>query len=120
MIGAFVFAAMLATPQLGFLQAKALADKNEAALDHSTSSQLLEAQGKAIGAALSVCVRPGVDLSKFTVVLSLNADGSTAASWLQGTTPLARCMQGKLADIGLAGLWSTPFYTSFELSLNEP
>jgi hypothetical protein len=49
----------------------------------------------------------------------LNADGSTAASWLQGTTALAKCTQGKLANAGLAGHWPTPFYTSFELSFNK-
>lgn len=120
MLGAFAFAAVLATSPQGFDQAKTLADKNEASLDHATSSRLLEAQGKALGAAMAACARPDADVSKFTVVLSLNADGSTAASWLQGTTPLAKCMLNKLAGAGLAGHWATPFYTSFELSFNKP
>jgi hypothetical protein len=120
MIAIFAFLTMTATPQLGFDQAKALADANEAGLDRHTSSRLLEAQGKALEAALKACARPDADVSKFTVVLSLNADGTTEASWLQGTTALAKCMQGELAGIGLAGNWPTPFYTSFELSFDKP
>ena len=120
MLGPFVLAAMLATPpQLGFAQAKALADKSEAGLDRTTHARLLEVQGKAVDAAIAACARPDADVSRFTVVLSLNADGSTAASWLQGTTTLAKCMQGRLADAGLAGHWPTPFYTSFELSFDK-
>ncbi|MGN2249172.1 hypothetical protein LQ772_02765 [Frateuria edaphi] len=121
MIAMFVFFAMsAATPQLGFDQAKALADKNEASLDRAMSSRLLGAQGKALEAAMTACARPDADVSKFTVVLSLNADGSTEASWLQGTTALAKCVQSELAGAGLAGRWPTPFYTSFELSFDKP
>jgi hypothetical protein len=116
MIGTLVFAAMLAAPQLGFDEAKALADKNEAGLDRQTNSRLLGAQGQALDTAMRACARPDADVSAFTVVLSLNADGSTEASWLRGTTPLARCVEGELARSGLAGHWPTPFYTSFELS----
>lgn len=120
MLGPFVLAAMLAIPpEFGFDRAKALADKNEASLDGVTQARLLDAQGKALGAAIAACARPDADVSRFTVVLSLNADGSTAASWLQGSTALAKCVQGKLADAGLAGHWPTPFYTSFELSFDK-
>lgn len=116
MIAIFAFLTMTAIPQLGFDEAKALADKNEAGLDRHTSSLLIGAQGKALDTAMRACARPDADVSAFTVVLSLNADGSTEASWLQGTTQLARCVQGELARSGLAGHWPTPFYTSFELS----
>ncbi|MGN2242570.1 hypothetical protein ACFWZU_03555 [Frateuria sp. GZRR33] len=118
MLAALVFATVLATSQMGFDEAKALADRNEASLDRATSAQLVEAQGKALHQAVAACARPDADVSRFTVVLSLNADGSTQASWLQGSTALARCVRNRLADAGLAGRWTTPFYTSFEVSFD--
>lgn len=120
MVAAFVFLATLAMPQLGFAQAKSLADKNEAGLDRSTSARLLDAQNKALGAAMKACARPDADTSSFTVVLSLAADGSVEASWLQGATSLANCVRNQLAATGLAGHWRTPFYTSFEVSFDKP
>ena len=120
MVGTFVLLATLAAPQLGFAQAKALADKNESSLDRATSSRLLEAQGKALDGAMEACARPDAQIAGFTVVLSLNADGSTEASWLQGVTTLAKCVRNRLASTGLAGHWPTPFYTSFEVTFDRP
>jgi len=120
MIAALVFVALSAATQLGFDEAKALADKNEAGLDRDASSVLLGDQRKALDSAMQACARPDADVSRFTVVLSLKADGSTEASWLQGSTPLAKCVRNELARTGLAGHWPTPFYTSFELSFDKP
>lgn len=118
MLAGLTFAAVLTTSQMGFDEAKALADRNEASLDRQTSGQLVAAQGKALREAVAACARPDADVSPFVVVLSLNPDGSTAASWLRGSTSLARCVRNRLADIGLAGHWTTPFYTSFEVSFD--
>lgn len=115
-----MFATLLASAQPGYAQAKVLADENEAGLDRATRSRLLRAQREALDSAVAACADPDADVSPFTVVLSLNADGSTVASWLQGTTPLAECMQTRLAATGLAGRWPTPFYTSFEVSFDAP
>ena len=120
MFHAILLAAQLAAAPMGFDQAKAIADANERGLPKERSSQLLQAQGNAIGSAMAACGRPGMDMSAFAVVLSLNADGSVAQSWQKSETPLARCVHRELAASGLAGTWPTPFYTSVELSFNEP
>ncbi|UGB38699.1 hypothetical protein [Frateuria soli] len=119
MFAVIVSAAVLAASQMGFDEAKALADRNEASLDRQTSAQLVAAQGKALHEAVAACARPDADVLPFTVVLSLNGDGSTQASWLRGTTSLAKCVRNRLADTGLAGRWTTPFYTSFEVSFDR-
>jgi len=115
-----ILAAQLAAAPVGFDQAKAMADANERSLPQRISTQLLRAQGKALGSAMATCGHPGMDPSAFVVVLSLNADGSVAESWRKGETPLAQCVHKELAASGLAGQWPTPFHTSVELSFNEP
>jgi hypothetical protein len=112
-------ATLLAAAPLDFHQAKALADANEKDLPKTVSTQLLQSQGAALGSAMTACGLPNMDLSAFTVVLSLNADGSVADSWRKGETPLAKCVHKQLARSGLSGRWPTPFYTSIEMSFNE-
>ena len=120
MLEAIFLAAQLAVAPANVDQAKAMADANEASLSKDLMAQLLQAQGTAIGSAMAVCGRPKMDLSKFTVVLSLNTDGSVAHSWRKGETPLAKCVHNALDSSGLAGRWPEPFYTSIVLSLREP
>lgn len=118
MLAVLIIATQLAAPPLKFDQAKAMADANEGALPKALSAQLLQAQGNALGAAMSACGRPGMDLSRFAVVMSLNADGSVAQSWRKGETPLAKCVHRSLVETGLAGTWPTPFFTSVVLSFD--
>ena len=120
MLKALLIATQLTGAPASFDEAKALSDANEDSLSRNMSSQLLQAQGEALGSAMAMCGRPGLDMSAFTVVLSLNPDGSTSQSWLKGDTPLAQCVHSQLAASGLKGQWPTPFYTSIELSFNEP
>lgn len=116
MLKTVVLAASLAAAPMSVDQAKALADANEESLSRELSSQLLLAQGSALGSAMGKCARPGMDLATFTIVLSLTGDGSVSESWRKGETPLARCVHAELAATGLAGQWPTPFYTSVVLS----
>lgn len=120
MIEAILLAAQLAAAPINVDEAKALADANEASLSKEQMAQLLQAQGAAIGSAMAACARPKMDLSVFTVVLSLNADGSVANSWRKGETPLAKCVHKAFVAQGLTGQWPQPFYTSIVLSLREP
>ena len=113
------FAALLAAAPLDFDEAKALADANEESLPKPLSAQLLQSQGDALGSAMAACAHPDMDLSSFAVVLSLNPDGSVAASWRKGETPLAKCVHKQLSKSGLAGQWPSPFYTSVAMSFNE-
>ena len=120
MLKVFVLATSLAATPMSVDQAKVLADANEKSLSKELTSQLLQAQGKALGSAMGKCGRPGMDLAKFTVVLSLNSDGSVSESWRKGETPLAKCVHAELAASGLIGQWPMPFYTSVVLSFDEP
>lgn len=114
-----ILAALLAAAPLSFDEAKALADANEKHLPKAVSSQLMQAQAQAIGSAMTTCGSPEMDLSAFTVVLSLNADGSVAESWREGETPLAKCVHNQLVGSGLSGQWPMPFYTSVGMAFNE-
>jgi hypothetical protein len=116
MFVSMVLAAQVATAPADFRKAKARADANEASLGTALHQRLLQAQGQALKTAVAACASPNPDLSAFTVVLSLNADGSVQSSWLKGHTVFARCVRGQLAGAGLHGHWPTPFYTSFEVS----
>lgn len=118
MLAGMILMAQMATPSMTYPKAKALADANENGLPAASHVALLEAQGKVLKAAVAACARPDPDLSAFTVVLSLHADGSVAASWLKGRTALARCVRGQLVVSGVPGHWTTPFYTSFEVSFH--
>lgn len=120
MLKELLLAIQLASTPIGFEESKTLADDNEARLSKEATSQLLLAQGNALGSAMPKCVRPGMDLSAFTLVFSLNADGSVAESWRRGGTPLAECVHKMVSASGFAGRWSTPFYMSIEMSFDEP
>ena len=120
MFKAIFLAAQLAAAPGSVDDAKNLADANEASLSKDLMSQLLRSQAEALGSAVGTCARPQMDLATFTVVLSLNADGSVANSWRKGDTHLAKCVHAALDASGLAGRWPEPFYTSVVLSLREP
>ncbi|TNJ35236.1 hypothetical protein [Arenimonas terrae] len=119
MFQVILLAIQLASAAQSYDEAKALADANEASLPSETMSELMQAQGNFLRAALPQCARPGMDLSKFTVVFVLNADGSVAKTWRQGETPLARCVHALLPAATFKGTWKAPFYTSIELTLSE-
>lgn len=118
---ALIFAVSLASAQasgadVSFDEAKRLADENEGSLNSLQIASLLETQGDALGSAIGACGQPGMDLSKFAVVFSLNADGSVDKSWLKGDTPLANCVHDHLVSSGFPGVWKEPFYTSVQMS----
>ncbi len=119
MIIAMLFAAQVAVAPLNYSQAKARADASEAAMAPALYATLLARQDKALHEAVGACKEAHPDYYRFTVVLSLRADGSVAGSWLQGRTTLARCVHAQLATQGLPGHWPRPFYTSFEVSFDN-
>ncbi len=118
MLAGFILMAQMATPSLTYRQAKAQADADENSLPAVVHVHLLESQDKVLKAAVAECARPHPNLSPFTVVLSLHADGSVAASWLQGRTPFARCVRTQLVASGVPGHWPAAFHTSFEVSFH--
>ena len=118
MFEAILLAAQLAYVSQDYAEAKALADANEASLSADVMSRLLQAQGDALASGLRSCAHPEMDLSKFTVVFVLDAQGSVVKSWREGETPLARCMHRELSNATFKGPWTEPFYTSIELTLS--
>lgn len=119
MIAAILFAAHVAGSPVDYAHAKALADANEASLGAAEHAKYHAEQDRLLRAAITRCAGPNPDLSPFTVVLSLNADGSVAGSWLKGGTELASCVWLQLLRSGMPGHWKTPFYSSFEVSFQQ-
>lgn len=115
---AFLFLAFqVATASLSYDQAKALADSHEASLGPSAKSVLIKAQGDALGGAFEICgSRAESPIKPFTVVVHVNGIGATDRTWLQGDTPLARCVQEALSKARLPAREGQSFYTSYEFS----
>ena len=105
-------------PGLEYADAKALADKDEAALAPAESARLLESQGKLLGEAAAACATPAPDLSAFVVVMELGADGKVVRTWLEGSSPLGACFRKYVAGRTLIAPPRAPFYTSLELSFS--
>ena len=104
---------------LDYAQAKTLADKDEASLAQAESASLLKAQGELLGAGTAVCATPRPDLSPFTVVMELNAEGKVVRTWLHGSSPIGICLRRYVAGKLLIVPPRVPFYSSLELSFSK-
>lgn len=111
---------LLAQVALGatYEEAKALADKQEAMLQASESSRLIESQGKAIAATFPSCkaLRP---VEPFTVVLAIDHAGKAKKSWRRGDSEFARCVELRLSESIFFNPPVDPFYTSLEFSFKS-
>jgi len=108
-----------AAPTLEYAEAKALADKDEASLAQAESIGLLKAQGELLGAGTAACATPKPDLSPFTVVMELDAEGKVVRTWLQGSSPIGICLRKYVAGRILVVPPRVPFHTSLELSFSK-
>ncbi|GAB6197080.1 hypothetical protein [Lysobacter xanthus] len=120
MLSTLVLAAQLAASPMTFAEAKAQALRTHAAMRTPAREALFDTQGRTLVAALDSCGSPGNDLSSFTVVLRLRADGSAARSWREGESPLARCVERHLVEVGVPGRWPEPFYIAIGAQLRAP
>ena len=124
-LAALLLAGPAVSAELSYEQAKANADRDEAALSPAFSQRLSQSQGKAIGDVLSVCMfeipHPGghPDVTPFVVVMQLDAFGRIVRTWRQGSTPLAVCFHREIGRKMLFAPPKAPFYTSIELALTE-
>ncbi|MCC4592463.1 hypothetical protein LL974_15055 [Xanthomonas campestris pv. cannae] len=125
-----LFAAALAVPALAapavdtpapsdYAAAKALADRDEASLPAAMEERLLTLQRAALDEGVASCATPRPDTSPFTVVVKVQADGSVGASWRNGTTPLALCLERFLRQRPLLAPPQAPLYLSYEVSFEK-
>jgi hypothetical protein len=111
--------ALSAAPTLEYAEAKALADKDEASLAPAEMENLRKAQGELLDTGTAACATPKPDLSPFTVVMELDAQGKVVRTWLQGSSPIGICLRKYVADKILIVPSRVPFYTSLELSFSK-
>ncbi|MCW0410174.1 hypothetical protein NG831_09165 [Xanthomonas sacchari] len=125
-----LFAAALAVPALAapaadtpappdYAAAKALADRDEAGLPAAMQERLQTLQRAALDEGVASCATPRPDTSPFTVVVQVQADGSVGASWRNGTTPLALCLERFLRQRPLLAPPQAPLYLSYEVSFEK-
>ncbi|KAB7762566.1 hypothetical protein [Xanthomonas sp. LMG 12461] len=125
-----LFAAALAVPALAapaadtpapsdYAAAKALADRDEAGLPAAMQERLQTLQRAALDEGVASCATPRPDTSPFTVVVQVQADGSVGASWRNGTTPLALCLERFLRQRPLLAPPQAPLHLSYEVSFEK-
>jgi len=102
-----------------YTDAKQRADADEASLPAADAGAMRDAQGVALDAAIAGCATPTADTSPFVVVAELDATGKVVRTWREGSTPLAICVQKRIAGSTLSAPPRAPFFTSFELSFTR-
>lgn len=105
-----------AAPDIGFTEAKRLADQDEASLTPQQTETLVTSQRTLLDAGAAACATPKPDLSPFVVVAELDADGKVVRTWLQGDSPLAICFRKYVGERSFVAPPRSPFYASVELS----
>ena len=116
MVAQLLLSASLGLVTMSFNDAKALADKQEAALSSAQTEefQALELEvARPIFIACTPSPRPE-RLPDFTIVMTLDASGKVQNTLLQGGGKFAKCVESKLAAATLFKPPSAPFYTSLE------
>ena len=108
-------AAVSAPAQFDYAAAKALADRDEAALPKLAAQALRNSQSGVLERAADAC-RTDEKPAPFTVVLELDAQGNILRHWRNAETGLAKCMEDKLSRQVFYVPAKAPFYVSFEVS----
>ncbi|KAA0071689.1 hypothetical protein [Rhodanobacter sp. T12-5] len=104
---------------LTYVDAKTLADRDEASVPKAQTQALLDSQGAVISRVIPVCAhtsRPTV-IPSFVVVVKLDSSGKVVATWRKGDSNFALCFEKKVSDLTLFAPPYTPFYTSFEINI---
>ena len=110
-----VLAAATTAAPLDYTAAKALADRDEAALPKVASDALRSSQAGVLDRAASAC-RTEEAPAPFVVVLELDDKGAITNHWRNAETGLAKCMEEKLTRQAFYIPAKAPFYISFEVS----
>jgi hypothetical protein len=109
-------AAAVAT--LDYDAAKALADRDEAAMSKLSADMLRRSQSGVLDRAADSC-RTDEAPKSFVVVLELDAEGKVTNHWRNAETGLAKCMDDKLSRQMFYVPQKSPFYISFEVSFTK-
>lgn len=116
MLTLLLIATQLATVAPSYAEAKARADEYEALLLPKDSATLVEAQGKALEAALLVCGPAPTRGAPVTIVVQVSRDGQPMNTWRNGESAFAICMEDQLVTARLPVATGKMFHTSYELS----
>jgi hypothetical protein len=110
---------LAASASLSFDEAKARADRDEAALTGAQTQALMKSQGEVLGPAMQACAqRFGPPPDYFVVVLKLDAQGRVVESWNRGGA-FAACFEAGFKGAKLVVPAGAEFYTSLEITM-EP
>ncbi len=116
MIHALLLAAQLTAADTSFADAKARADEYESVLSHNDGVTLIEAQGKALSAAMTECGPAKKSFPPFAIVARVSKNGVTERTWRNDDSPFAICLDLHLARAFLPVAAGKPFYASYELN----
>lgn len=122
LLGLWLAAAQAAAPaDLEYIDAKRLADADEAGVTGTAHAAMLEAQKRLLDAGVLECAlgRPQTDFSAFTIVMRLDAEGRVQQTWRQGSSPLAICLQRYVRDKTVFVPPKAPFHTALDISFTK-
>ncbi|MFZ2752791.1 MAG: hypothetical protein WAZ48_05030 [Lysobacteraceae bacterium] len=115
MVYALLLAAQLTTADTSFADAKARADEYESVLSHKDSAALIEAQGKALSAAMTECGPAKNSFPPFVIVARVSKNDVTERTWRNDDSPFSICLDLHLARAFLPVAAGKPFHASYEL-----
>ena len=106
---------------MDYVDAKRLADADEASVSGPAHDAMLAAQKQLLDAGVVACSlgRPQSDFSPFTIVMRLDAAGRVQQTWRQGSSPLAICLQRYVRDTPLFVPPRAPFHAALEISFTK-
>ncbi|MDE2407826.1 MAG: hypothetical protein KGL91_08185 [Xanthomonadaceae bacterium] len=106
---------------LEYVDARKLADADEAGVTGSAHAAMVAVQRKLLDAGVLECAlgKPQKDFTAFTLVMQLDADGRVQQTWRQGSSPLAICLQRYLRDKTMFVPPKAPFMTALEVSFTK-
>ena len=104
-----------------YVDAKRLADADEASVTGAAHESMLVAQRKLLDAGVLECAlgKPQADFSGFTIVMQLDARGVVEQTWRQGSSPLAICLQRYVRGKTVFVPPKAPFHGSLEISFDK-
>ena len=113
--------AVPASAPLEYVDAKKIADADEASVTGSAHAVMLAAQRKLLDAGVVACSlgNPQSDFSAFTLVMQLDSTGRVQQTWRQGGSPLAICLQRHVRDQIVFVPPKAPFLTVLEVSFTK-
>jgi len=104
-----------------YVDAKRLADADEATITGPAHEDMTKRQSDLLDAGIAACARSELrdDFTPFTIVMRLDASGQVQQTWRQGGSPLAICLQRYVRDKTVFTPPKAPFFNSIEVSFTK-